>query len=120
VTLASTANSHQLQRRKKTQMQVTICECGKTCFARTSQWCVVIVDAEDGWLLRKYKWTAHITGGGRSPSVRCNTYAYETGKSALLHRAVTGHAYPLMDHINRNAHDNRKANLRLCRLVRLL
>jgi hypothetical protein len=35
-------------------MNATICECGKTCFAPTSQWCVVIVDAEDGWLLRKY------------------------------------------------------------------
>ena len=101
-------------------MKATICGCGKTCFAPTSQWCVAIVDEEDGWLRRKYEWTAHSTDRATSPFVRCKTYAYETGKSALLHRAVTGHAYPLMDHINHNAHDNRKANLRLCRLVRLI
>ena len=70
-------------------MDATICECGKTCFAPTSQWCVAIVDAEDGWLLRKYKWTAHIRDRVTSPSVRCKTYAYETGKSALLHRRVS-------------------------------
>jgi hypothetical protein len=95
--------------------EARICECGKTCFAPTSQWCVAIVDAEDAKLLQDYKWHAHSKGLDRSFFARSHTYAMETGKSAMLHQVVTGHVHPILDHINRWAHDNRKANLRPCK-----
>ena len=96
-------------------MNATICECGATCFASTSQWCVTIVDAEDAWLLERYKWSAYAKARDSAHQVKSDRYAKETSKSQYLHQAVTGHVGgPMLDHINRWAHDNRKANLRPC------
>jgi hypothetical protein len=90
------------------------CECGATVFAYTSLFWIAIVDVEDGWLLRDYKW--HATGKSLekpfyAQSVR---YSRKTGNSNLLHQAVTKYTHPQWDHINHNGHDDRKANLRAC------
>jgi hypothetical protein len=96
--------------RKPTNARV--CECGDTCFAYTSFVWIAIVDAEDGWLLEEYKWSAT----GRSLDsywyAQSKRYAKETGKGDKLHRTITGHQWEMVDHINNWGHDNRKCNLR--------
>ena len=68
----------------------TLCECGLTCFAPTTLWCVAIVDAEDAWLLERYKWTASTSGRDQVFYAKSMRYQRETGKSDKLHQAVTG------------------------------
>jgi hypothetical protein len=102
----------QLQKRRPTNART--CECGETVFVYTSLVWIAIVDAEDGWLLRDYKWTARGYSLDGIFCVASNTYHRDTGNSSLLHQAVTGHIYPQLDHINRNDHDCRKINLRPC------
>ena len=88
------------------------CVCRKHCFAYTSQWWIAIVSREDSHLLEEYKWRAcgqYLDGNWYAQSKR---YARETGKSESLHRAVTGHQWEMVDHINRNGHDCRRENLR--------
>jgi hypothetical protein len=91
-----------------------VCECALTCFAPTSLWCVAIVDAEDAWLLQRWKWSATTSGRDHVFYAKSMRYRRETGKSDRLHQAVTGHIHPQLDHRNGNGHDNRKANLRPC------
>src|SRR5262245_11900952 len=71
-----------------------------------------IVDVEDSWLLRDYKWTANARYLNHTFYAASNRYARETEKSPLLHRAVMGHAYEMTDHRNHNGHDCRRSNLR--------
>ena len=101
-----------LKKRKPTTAK--ICECGLTCFAPTTLWWIAIVDAEDAWLLERYKWFANGTGRHRTFYAQSRTYGRETRKSDRLHQAVTGHVHRQLDHRNRNGHDNRKVNLRPC------
>jgi hypothetical protein len=100
------------KRRKPTNARM--CECGLTCFAPTTLWWVAIVDAEDAWLLQRWKWSASGRSRDRTFYAKSTTYWKDTGKSDRLHQAVTGHIHQLVDHRNRNGHDNRKANLRPC------
>jgi hypothetical protein len=97
-----------------------ICECGATCFAPTTMFWTAIVDVEDARLLQDYKWSARGKAFNRVFYVCSLTYAKDTGKSELLHQAVTRHIHPALDHINRNGHDNRKVNLRLGGRKRLM
>jgi hypothetical protein len=97
---------------KQKQSNATICECGKTCFAPTSIWCVAIVDVEDAWLLQSYKWSASGLFRNQTFYATSDRYGWETGKSAKLHRAIMGHAHPQYDHKNGWGHDCRRANLR--------
>lgn len=71
---------------------------------------VAIVDDEDAHLFDKYKWTARTDSGGRTYVLGC-----VNGRTVGLHRVVMGMPTgKVIDHINRNPLDNRKANLRLC------
>jgi hypothetical protein len=69
----------------------------------------LIVDAEDAWLLTKYKWY---------PKWNKYTYYARTfidGKQAFLHRMLLKPEGKLqIDHKNFNGLDNQKANLRIC------
>src|SRR5215831_4518240 len=94
--------------RKKVVPEAFGCECGKTWFAKTNEWCVAVVDVEDSWLLRDYKWTVEAKYLNWPFYARSNRYRRETGKSCYLHQAVTGHVYERLDHINHNSHDCRK------------
>jgi hypothetical protein len=90
------------------------CACGETWFAYTSLCWIAIVDTEDAWLLRDYKWSAmekSLDGVFYAWSQR---YRYETGNSARLHQAVMGNFHGQLDHANNNGHDCRKAKLRPC------
>ena len=101
-----------LKKRKPTNAK--ICECGLTCFAPTTLWWIAIVDAEDAWLLERWKWFANGRSRDRAFYAQSRTYGRETRKSDRLHQAVTGHVHRQLDHRNRNGHDNRKVNLRPC------
>lgn len=74
-----------------------------------------LVDPEDYAWLSQYKWYAHKTTYGTYMAAR--TYRDETGKLIFLymHRAIV--AAPegmVVDHINGDTLDNRRANLRIC------
>jgi hypothetical protein len=94
------------------QTDARIYDCGETCFSHTTGWCVAIVDRNDSWLLQEYKWYA--SGKYFSDVFYPKSWRYgrETGKSELLHQAITGHAYDQLDHINGNGHDCRRSSLR--------
>jgi hypothetical protein len=98
----------------RTPTNARACACGETVFAYTSLFWIAIVDAEDGHWLRDYKWSA----GGRGLDgvfyARSPRYYRETGNSATLHHAITGHVHDQLDHVNGNGHDCRKVNLRPC------
>lgn len=74
---------------------------------------VAIVDDEDYLLLSKYKWCASVGGPGRFCAARkmdgCR-------RIELMHRVILGLVgrWPIVDHINGNPLDNRRANLRIC------
>ena len=98
----------------RTPTNARACACGETVFAYTSLFWIAIVDAEDGHWLRDYKWSA---GGKRLDGVfyaRSRRYYCETGNSAALHHAITGHIHDQLNHVNSNGHDCRKVNLRPC------
>jgi hypothetical protein len=74
---------------------------------------VAIIDAADAHLLGGFKWTAMVHAGGR------RVYAYRrewpSRQMVLLHRVITGAAHGFdVDHINHDALDNRRVNLRVC------
>lgn len=65
---------------------------------------VALVDAEDFALLQQYKWCMHRGYAARG----------EGRKTILMHRVILQTKSGLLvDHINRNRLDNRRANLRL-------
>jgi len=65
-----------------------------------------IVDDEDFSRLARFKWQVHITGHG-------NIYA--TRHNVAMHRIIMNAPRgKLVDHINGNGLDNRRANLRIC------
>lgn len=80
--------------------------------------CVAIVDAEDADLA-EVKW--HCCGQGYAQrNVPCNT-GNKKQKQVAMHRTIMSKIYErefgrheLIDHINGNRLDNRRANLRLC------
>ena len=70
---------------------------------------VAIVDADDYERVSRYKWRVMTADRRRTQYARCKIY----GQAVLLHRFIM-QARPgqIMDHINRDGLDNRKANLR--------
>src|SRR5260370_31405328 len=101
-----------LKLRKPTNART--CECGKTIFAYTSLCWIGIVDVEDGWLLRDYKWSARGQDLGRPFYAKSKRYHQDAGSSWDLHRAVMSNSHSQYDHRNGNGHDCRRSNLRPC------
>jgi hypothetical protein len=98
--------------KRRTTTNPVMCECGDHYFDKATFIWLVLVSPEDKHLLVDYKWTAK----GRSleavwyaQSARCWR---EAGKTGSLHRIITEHKFPLIDHCNRNGMDNRRSNLR--------
>jgi hypothetical protein len=70
---------------------------------------VAIIDAADAEFVGRWNWTAHVHKSGRVTAFR-----KEGTRTIEMHRALLDppqHLY--VDHINRNAVDNRRCNLRL-------
>lgn len=82
---------------------------GKIATGRT-----VMVDDEDCGLVSAYRWRAYErslpTGGIKGPYAL--TAVWQDGRAIQIqmHRLITG--WPLVDHINHDGLDNRRANLR--------
>lgn len=81
----------------------------------------VKIDEEDyeKFSPEKYTWNVQLRRGGQIYRVRANyrkAQQVKGGKHALLHRLIMGVTNPkvVVDHINHDPLDNRKANLRLC------
>jgi len=68
-----------------------------------------IVDAADYELVSRYKW--HANKGGRTYYAK----SQEKGRTISMHRLITNAPKGIVvDHINHNGADNRRANLRFC------
>lgn len=76
-----------------------------------------IIDAEDFDKIANYCWVVHQSGDQKKPYVKA-CIGKENGKQlfALLHRFILDLRFStaLVDHINGNPLDNRRANLRIC------
>jgi len=74
-----------------------------------------IVDPDDYWRLRQYKWQAVENNSARTfYASRWLRRDDEKSLSTLMHRQIMNvPPHILIDHVNHNGLDNRKANLRL-------
>lgn len=73
----------------------------------------VIVDPQDEWLLRDYKWRFH--SGTNTTYIRLTMNHDGWRKDVFLHRAIMKpNKWQLVDHKNGNGLDCRRVNLRLC------
>lgn len=72
---------------------------------------IALIDDADERLVGEYKWHAQ---SGSLPYARA--YDIATRKAILMHRLILNHPFGLVvDHINGNVLDNRRANLRPCK-----
>jgi hypothetical protein len=75
---------------------------------RLSNGSISIVDAEDYEVLTEYTWRLGVDGYAKR-----NTHKPYKGATMLMHRQIMdASAGQMLDHINRNKLDNRRANLR--------
>lgn len=77
-----------------------------------------IVDAEDYERITQYKWQVHFVGKIKKPYVgRRECVSYKKYRHLSLHRFILNADKSMeVDHINGDALDNRKCNLRLCNI----
>ncbi len=79
-----------------------------------SQGLVAIVDDEDVALVERYKWCAHEHGHPGKPCYEAITNL-GGGRQLRMHRLIMdAPAGMVVDHINGDQLDNRRANLRVC------
>src|SRR5512139_3734850 len=72
----------------------------------------VLVDDEDAHLLDAYRWHVAVSSNGQ----RQVTHSLPGGKKVYLHRLITqAPSGMVVDHVNRNPMNNRRANLGVCR-----
>ena len=74
---------------------------------------VAIVDKEDWDRIKKYTWCTMCVGNSGGIRAVSNTF----GRQVSMHRVIMGATHgdgQIVDHINHNGLDNRRANLRFC------
>lgn len=77
----------------------------------------ILVDPEDAWLL-EYKWQVVANSHGRTSYAWRRVYVPgEKLRSLSLHRVVLRAPQSIVDHVNGNGLDNRRANLRVATLA---
>ena len=82
---------------------------------KTKRGDVILVDDEDFEFAANYNW--NVGSGGYARRNKRRGDPEHEGATILLHRQLMGLAYGdagIVDHINGNRLDNRRANLRLC------
>ena len=77
-----------------------------------------LIDLEDWEKVKDYKWRASDhTGSGGRPTKKFYAVTSINGKNVRLHRFILNYSGKLVvDHLNGNSLDNRKANLRKCHI----
>jgi hypothetical protein len=76
---------------------------------------VALIDDEDADLVRPYAWHSLQGPGQRTTYVKAHTRGIVPARSVYLHRLIMAAPEGMeVDHINGNALDNRRCNLRLC------
>jgi len=76
----------------------------------TTKGFTALVDNEDYPILSRYKWYAHSNKRGH---VYPRTWTGKGGQRMFMHAMILGEYKGIVDHINGNGLDNRKANLRI-------
>lgn len=74
--------------------------------------CAVTIDIEDYPLLSRYNW--YVKHDKYCSYVVCDVWLNKKRCKLYMHRLIMGMRKGEYDHINRNALDNRKENLRIC------
>lgn len=79
----------------------------------------VIVDPVDADLLESHTWYIDFNGYAERRAYKVKENGIPQQNAVYMHRAVAERVYGALgnhcvDHINRNKHDNRRSNLRLC------
>lgn len=85
------------------------CECGDHAFQVVGAWAVCLVSLADGKILNDFYWSAWSPPNRKTSYViRNKTVSYG---AARMHRLILTQA-EVIDHVNGNGLDNRRANLR--------
>ena len=79
---------------------------------RLTQGFVALVDDADEAVAREHRWWVLHSGRGAATIHYARAARKDPKAGALLHKFLTG--WPMVDHINGDGLDNRRANLRLC------
>lgn len=72
----------------------------------------IIVDDEDYLWLNHWKWNLNSNGRARRTAIKKDNPS--GNQTILLHRQILGFPKKIIDHVNGDPLDNRKANLRVC------
>ena len=80
---------------------------------------IALVDDEDFERANQFKWQSNVKTGSKTVYVQRGDYSCGKPKTQFLHHFIMGITDAkkngiTVDHINHNALDNRKSNLRIC------
>jgi hypothetical protein len=100
-------NQHIVKRKVQT------CECGNHCWVVLTRGYCALLDPVDAEFIGQWSWSAHVALNKRIAAVRREN---STNQLFYMHRAIAApDSKMVVDHINGDPLDNRRANLRCCK-----